>query len=61
MMLVTLVLASLAGSVLGLALIAIRGGGMKAKLPFGTCLAVGAIVAAVAGDALVTWYLGFYP
>jgi len=60
-MLVTLVLASFAGSFLGLAMMAGGLGGMKAKLPFGTFLAVGAIAAAVVGDALVTWYLGFYP
>ena len=60
-MLVTLILASFAGSVVGVAMIAGRRGGMKAALPFGTFLAVGAIVAAVAGDALLEWYLGFYP
>ena len=60
-MLVTLILASFAGSVVGVAILAGRRGGMKAALPFGTFLAVGAIVAAVAGDALLEWYLGFYP
>jgi prepilin signal peptidase PulO-like enzyme (type II secretory pathway) len=33
---------------------------MKAALPFGTFLAVGALVAAVAGDPIVDWYVGFY-
>ena len=60
LMLVTLVFASFAGSLLGVALIA-GGRGMRAKLPFGTFLAVGAMAAAVVGDPLVTWYLAFYP
>jgi len=33
---------------------------MKSALPFGTFLAIGALVAAVAGDAILDWYLGFY-
>ena len=60
LMLLTLVLASFAGSVIGVAMIATRRGGMQAVLPFGTFLAVGALAAAVAGDPLLTWYLGFY-
>ena len=60
LMLVTLVLASFAGSVIGVAMIASGRGGMKAALPFGTFLAVGALTAAVWGDAIVDWYVGFY-
>jgi leader peptidase (prepilin peptidase)/N-methyltransferase len=60
LMLLTLVLASFAGSLLGLALIASGRGGMKLKLPFGTFLAVGALLAAVAGEPILAWYLGFY-
>ena len=60
LMLLTLVLASFAGSLVGMGLIASRRGGMKAALPFGTFLAVGALVAAVAGDAILDWYLSFY-
>jgi prepilin signal peptidase PulO-like enzyme (type II secretory pathway) len=33
---------------------------MKYALPFGTFLAIGALVASVAGDAMLGWYLGFY-
>ena len=58
--LLTLVLASLSGSVVGVALLASRRGDMQAALPFGTFLALGALVAAVAGDAMVAWYLSFY-
>jgi leader peptidase (prepilin peptidase)/N-methyltransferase len=60
LMLVTLVLASFAGSLIGVGMIASGRGGMKAALPFGTFLAVGALAAAVAGDPLLAWYLGFY-
>jgi leader peptidase (prepilin peptidase)/N-methyltransferase len=60
LMLVTLVLASFAGSLIGIGVIAMGRGGMKAALPFGTFLAVGALTAAVVGDDLVAWYTGFY-
>jgi leader peptidase (prepilin peptidase)/N-methyltransferase len=60
LMLVTLVLGSFIGSLIGVGIIALGRGGMKAALPFGTFLAVGALTAAVAGDPLVDWYAGFY-
>lgn len=60
LMLLTLVVASLAGSIVGLGLIAARRGDMGSKLPFGSFLAVGAIVAALAGPDLVSWYASFY-
>jgi leader peptidase (prepilin peptidase)/N-methyltransferase len=60
LMLLTLVLGSLAGSVIGVGLMATRRGGMKTALPFGTFLAVGALVAAVTGDAILQWYLSLY-
>lgn len=60
LVLVTLVLSSIAGSLIGLAVIAFRKGGMKYALPYGTFLALGALVASLAGDAIVNWYVGFY-
>ncbi|HEY6360319.1 MAG TPA: A24 family peptidase, partial [Vicinamibacterales bacterium] len=60
LMLLTLVLGSFAGSVVGVGLMATRRGGMKTALPFGTFLAVGALVAAVAGDSILAWYLAYY-
>jgi leader peptidase (prepilin peptidase)/N-methyltransferase len=60
LMLVTLVLASFAGSLVGVALMVTGRGDMKFALPFGTFLAVGALVAAVAGEPLLSWYSGFY-
>ena len=60
LMLVGLFLASLMGSVVGLTVIATRRGRMKTALPFGTFLALGALVASVAGGRLLDWYLSFY-
>ena len=54
--LVTLMMASFSGSLIGLAMIATRRGGMKYALPFGTFLALGAGVAATVGRNLLDWY-----
>lgn len=59
--LLTLVLASFAGAVVGMALMATSRGGPRYALPFGTFLAVGALVAMLAGDEIIAWYLGFVP
>ena len=60
LMLVTLVLSSIAGSLVGVALLVTRRGGMHAELPFGTFLALAALIAAGVGDAVVEWYLSYY-
>jgi len=60
LVLVTLVLSSITGSMIGLVVIAIRKGGMKYALPYGTFLALGALVASLAGEAIVSWYVGLY-
>ena len=57
---ITQVMASLAGSIIGVLLIATRRGSMQYALPFGTFLAVGALLAAVVGDPIVSWYAGLY-
>jgi leader peptidase (prepilin peptidase)/N-methyltransferase len=59
LMLVTLMMASFSGSIIGLTLIALRRGDMKYALPFGTFLALGAALAATVGSRLLDWYLGF--
>jgi leader peptidase (prepilin peptidase)/N-methyltransferase len=46
--------------VIGLALIAAERGGMKLALPFGTFLALGALVAMFVGAPLINWYAGFF-
>jgi len=58
--LLTLVLASFAGSFAGIALLVSRKGGMKAALPFGTFLSIAAFTASVAGERILAWYLGLY-
>jgi leader peptidase (prepilin peptidase)/N-methyltransferase len=58
--LVTLVLSSFSGALLGLALIAAQRGGMRLALPFGTFLALGALAAMFVGDPLVAWYAQFF-
>jgi leader peptidase (prepilin peptidase)/N-methyltransferase len=60
LVLVTLVLASFSGSFIGIAMMMSGRGGMKAALPFGTFLAVGALIASVVGDRFLEWYLSFY-
>ena len=60
LVLVTLVLSSVIGSVVGLFVILLKRGGMKYALPFGTFLAFAALVASLAGDRIIRWYVGFY-
>lgn len=60
LVLVTLVLSSVAGSVIGILVIALRRGDMKYALPYGTFLALGSLAASLAGDRLIAWYLSFY-
>ncbi|MBS1819210.1 MAG: prepilin peptidase [Acidobacteria bacterium] len=59
--LVTLMMASIAGSIVGLTLVAFRKGDMKYALPFGTFLALGAALASTVGQRLLDWYIGLYP
>ena len=56
--LMTLMLASVAGAAVGVALIALGRGSTASKLPFGTFLALGAAMSATLGPDLLDWYLG---
>ena len=60
LVLLTLVMASLSGSIIGVALIISKRGNMKYALPFGTFLALGAAVAGTVGPRLVDWYLQLF-
>lgn len=53
---VTLLLASVGGALVGLGL-ATTGGSLKARLPFGTFLAVAALVSSYWGAPLIDWYV----
>jgi leader peptidase (prepilin peptidase)/N-methyltransferase len=57
---VVLLLASLAGALVGIALALAGRGTMKTRLPFGTFLAGGAIVASLWGSRILEWYFGMF-
>jgi len=60
LMLLSLMIASLAGSIIGVALIATGRGTMKYALPFGTFLAIGAAASAAVGQPVITWYFRYW-
>jgi prepilin signal peptidase PulO-like enzyme (type II secretory pathway) len=53
----TFILSSLIGGVIGVVLIASRRGQLSTAVPFGTMLAAAALVASLQGEAIVRWYL----
>jgi leader peptidase (prepilin peptidase) / N-methyltransferase len=57
MVLVTFVLSSMLGGLVGAVLIGSRRADMATRVPFGTMLAVGALVASMYGERLLAWYL----
>ncbi len=54
---ITLMVASLSGTALGLAMMLQRGEGRQMAIPFGPFLAAGAVVALFVGEPLMDWYL----
>lgn len=60
LMLLTLVAASLTGSLCAVALMAAGRAGFQSKLPLGTFLALAAVPVSLGGDAVVAWYVGLY-
>lgn len=59
--LLTLILASFAGALVGAVIIAARKKDLQFALPFGTFLAPAAYVALVWGDRIIAAYLGLFP
>jgi len=57
----TLVLSSFAGAVIGVAMMGLQKGSLRYALPFGTFLAVGGLIAMLFGDPILAWYFGFFP
>ena len=58
--LVTLFAGALAGSIVGLVLMSRGEAGMKTRLPFGTFLAAGGVLALFAGPAIARYYLASF-
>lgn len=59
LVILTLMMASLSGTVIGVLLIVTGRGTMKYALPFGTFIALGAGLSATIGPGLVEWYMQF--
>jgi leader peptidase (prepilin peptidase)/N-methyltransferase len=55
--LVNIFLAAVLGASVGLTLILVRRKGRREPLPFGPFLAIGAVLAMVWGNTILTWYL----
>jgi leader peptidase (prepilin peptidase)/N-methyltransferase len=55
--LLSLLLASFIGSIVGVGIMITRGGDTKLAIPFGPFLAMGAMVSLFWGDAIIRWYL----
>jgi leader peptidase (prepilin peptidase)/N-methyltransferase len=60
LVILTLVLSSFLGSIVGVFVLVARKESLKYAMPFGTFLAIGALVSSVVGDAILNWYLGFF-
>lgn len=60
LVILTLVFSSFAGALVGLLVIAVRWGGMKYALPYGTFLSLAALVSSLFGTRIVDWYLSLY-
>ncbi len=58
--LLTIFIGSLLGSIIGILLIATRGGNMKMEIPFGVFLGPAGIIALFVGRQIIAWYVGMY-
>lgn len=56
---ITILVGCLAGSAVGLSLIALRRLGRRQQIPFGPFLSLGAVVALFWAEQLIAWYLSF--
>lgn len=57
-LLAALFLAFVAGGAIGSIMILLKMKKLKEAVPFGPYLALGAVIAALAGDEMVSWYVG---
>lgn len=58
-LLLALFLAFVAGGAVGILMILLRLKGRKDAVPFGPCLALGAVAAVLAGGKIIPWYTGY--
>lgn len=56
----TLFIAALIGSILGIVFAKSRGKSLQLKIPFGIFLGSSSLVALLWGDRIISWYLGFF-
>lgn len=54
----TILLSSLLGSVIGIGVMLVKGKDLKYAIPFGPFLAAGAVIALAWGQRIISWYLG---
>ncbi|TAN43436.1 MAG: prepilin peptidase [Nitrospirae bacterium] len=57
--LLTTLAGSIAGSIIGIGLMAFKGKDRKTAIPFGPFLAIGALISLFFGEAIASWYLSF--
>jgi prepilin signal peptidase PulO-like enzyme (type II secretory pathway) len=57
LMVLTFVLSSMIGGVVAGAMMATRRADLATRVPYGTMLAVAALIASLYGEALIAWYL----
>jgi prepilin signal peptidase PulO-like enzyme (type II secretory pathway) len=53
----TFVISTMIGGVIAVILVATRRANMATAVPFGTMLAVAALIASLYGETIITWYL----
>ena len=56
----TLVLSSVVGALVGVIVIAVKRGGLKYELPYGTFLSLAALTSSLFGARIIGWYIGLY-
>ena len=56
----TLVLSSVVGALVGVIVIAVQRGGMKYTLPYRTFLSLAALTSSLFGARIIGWYIGLY-
>jgi leader peptidase (prepilin peptidase)/N-methyltransferase len=54
----TILLSSFIGSVIGIAIMLLKGKDFKYAIPFGPFLSLGAVISLFYGETLITWYFG---